>query len=270
MASDGHLIVIIRVLDQRKGMQLGSVDVESESIRDLKQAFLQKAESLFTKVPLAPGFVPKPKTVRITFETTPKDATVKIDNQLQCGAQRPCSVEVVRGEHVIRIEAEGREPLQEIRNLTESGTLKFALNALPEELPRKKRFALRAGFGAMNGVVGIGGEAALVSNTELPLLGERSIRVGLGSGTHALSGGLSVAAPDMASGLYIDVHLAWVRPGVFGGEMARGVGFGTSAGYDFRPISWLSVKTGLGLAWSSANAGKVRPLVLDLALGPVF
>jgi hypothetical protein len=41
-------------------------------------------------------------------------------------------------------------------------------------------------------------------------------------------------------------------------------------GYDFRPLHFLSVKAGCGLAFSSANLHRTVPALLEFTAGPVF
>lgn len=121
------------------------------------------------------------------------------------------------------------------------------------------RFAVRLGLGTLTGIVGVGAEA----------------RVGplgfcVGTGTHLLTGGLSLSRASDTGGFYLDVHVALVRTGLLGRELAPGIGGGVAGGYDFRPLHFLSVKAGLALAWSSANLHSTVPAMFELNAGPVF
>jgi len=98
-----------------------------------------------------------------------------------------------------------------------------------------------------------------------------TVGLSVGTGTHVLGGGLALGASDNDGGWYVDLHAVWVRSLVFP-AMPTGVAGGFTAGWDWRPVPALSLKTGVGLTWNSAGAaggGKV-PLAFDLALGPVF
>ena len=100
--------------------------------------------------------------------------------------------------------------------------------------------------------------------------GLRRIGVAVGTGTHLVSGGLSYLRGDGFSGWYFDAHAVLVRPGLVGGVLAPGVGFGASVGWDFRAIPWLSVKTGVGLAYRTGLERGFNPVFFELNAGPVF
>lgn len=131
-----------------------------------------------------------------------------------------------------------------------------------------RRFALRAGLSGHTGVLGVGLEV-------------RAGPVGfaLGTGTHLLSGGLSFGASDGSGGFYVDLHMTWVKAGLIVDLLAPGFGLGATAGYDFRPVDWWSIKVGGGLGWSSATSGTrvfeidstegLRLFMLDLSTGVV-
>ena len=123
-------------------------------------------------------------------------------------------------------------------------------------------FRVRVGLGALTGVLGAGFEYH-----------PGFIGVAIGTGTYAVSGGLSFAARE--GGPYLDVHAAWSKKGLllFGDrELDSGVGVGATVGWDLRPVRWLSLKAGAGGVYNSATWNKpgARPLVLDLCGGVVF
>jgi len=122
-----------------------------------------------------------------------------------------------------------------------------------------RHWALRGGLSPMLGVLGVGVEY------RSGLFG-----VALGTGTHVLGGGLTFGAASWTSvgGWYIDAHCVLVKS-LFLALSDVGVGFGATAGWDWRFVPWLSVKTGIGVA-ATRSVGNSSPLVLDLAVGPVW
>lgn len=132
---------------------------------------------------------------------------------------------------------------------------------------RGSPFAVRAGLGALTGVLGVGVEYRLF-DLVLPGGWTRGFKVAAGTGTHLITSGISLG-PTTTSGVYMDLHFVWSRVGLFGQALAPGYGFGATLGYDWRPVRGLSIKAGAGVAHNSANAVP-RPLMFDLAVGPVF
>lgn len=130
----------------------------------------------------------------------------------------------------------------------------------------QRTMAVRAGLGTHLGIAGIGVELALLE-LRSPGFGRRQVRLALGSGTHLVTGGLSFASPS--GGVYVDLHAAWQRLGVIGRSLEEGFGAGVTMGYELRPAAMksLGLKLGTGIGWSSANAGTVRPLLLDVSVG---
>lgn len=122
------------------------------------------------------------------------------------------------------------------------------------------RFAVRAGLSGHAGFLGVSGEV-------------RAGPVGfvLGTGAYALGGGLSFGSLKNAGGFYGDLHVLWLQAGLIGASTPGGIGLGASVGWDWRPVRWLSIKTGLGAGWNSARMREGGiPLTVDLAIGPVF
>jgi len=126
--------------------------------------------------------------------------------------------------------------------------------------PRPRHFAVRAGLGTQTGILGVGFEYR-----------PGPVAIAVGTGAYALSGGLSLAAGDGSGGWYGDLHGTWSRHGLVTKFSGSGWGAGVSAGYDFRPLPWLSFKTGLGAAYNSVKTANSRlPIVVDASVGLVF
>jgi hypothetical protein len=130
----------------------------------------------------------------------------------------------------------------------------------PGPAAARPRFAARAGLSPLLGVLGIGAEWR-----PHPRVG-----VSLGTGTHALGGGLSLLSTLADGGFYVDVHALLVRSYLVA-LRTTGTAAGVTAGWDWRLVPWLSIKTGVGLALLvPAAGGGTLGLAYDLAVGPVF
>jgi len=129
----------------------------------------------------------------------------------------------------------------------------------PAAMEARKRLAIRAGLSPMLGVLGVGAEYRF-----------GVVGLALGTGTHVLAGGLSFGPSANAGGWYVDVHAVLVRS-LFVTLSDSGVGAGITAGWDWRFVPWLSVKTGAGVAATMNGVrGQKLPLVIDVAAGPVW
>jgi hypothetical protein len=122
-----------------------------------------------------------------------------------------------------------------------------------------RHYEIRAGWGGLNGILGVGAAYRF-----------GFFAAALGTGTNRLTAGVSMGRPGVRGGWYVDVHAAWVATGFLGTQAIPGWGLGASGGWDWRPWPWLSCKAGLGLAYSTINAGGFRPFFADLSIGPVF
>lgn len=126
----------------------------------------------------------------------------------------------------------------------------------PPPPPPTREFALRAGMSASTGMLGLGGEFRY-----------GPVAVGIGSGGYPLGAsarGLYAIGPGAA---YVEAHGVWVASSPFVRRAPTGWGFGGTLGYDWRPLSVLSVKAGAGAAYLP---GRGAGLVLELAVGPVL
>jgi len=124
--------------------------------------------------------------------------------------------------------------------------------------------AVRAGFGPLCGVLGVGLEYR-----------RGWLGIAAGTGTNLLSGGAIAARPG--GGPYVAIHVVLARTGPLlmlapGRTVPPGVGFGATAGWDFRPVPQLSLRVGAGPSWNSATApgGPLRWFTFDGSVGPVF
>ncbi len=131
----------------------------------------------------------------------------------------------------------------------------------PMKTAAHPEFAVRAGLGGHVGQLGVGVEYR-----------PGAIGFALGTGTYALSGGITLGSEKNDGGAYLDVHLTWSQKGLLGLPQLPGYAYGVTLGYDWRPDPAFSVKIGAGIAFNTARPapeGKL-PLAFDLALGPVF
>lgn len=129
---------------------------------------------------------------------------------------------------------------------------------VPPAPPTRRSFAVRAGVGGQTGVLGLGVEWR-----------PSWFGLAVGTGTHRVSGGVTLGGADNRGGWYVDLHVADVSAGAVSGIPSKihGIGAGATFGWDFRPAAWLSVKAGAGPGWNSERSGF---LTWDLNMGPVF
>jgi hypothetical protein len=127
------------------------------------------------------------------------------------------------------------------------------------ELERRritKEVALRGGFAPEAGVLGVSAEF-------------RFGRVGLavGSGGYPVGAALRYLHPVGPGFVYVAAHGIVVGPSLVVDRFTTGFGFGGTAGYDWRPVSFLSVKLGAG---AGIATGRSLGLVVDASVGPVL
>ena len=131
-----------------------------------------------------------------------------------------------------------------------------------ETAPRARHFAVRGGLGAAQASLGLSLE-----------LRPTFVGVIVGTGIYAGSFGLTFGPSANDGGPYLDVVAVVVKPGALGTSVQEStLGFGASAGWDLRPLPFLSVKLGAGVAHNPAFSGDGKPhlLTLDASIGPVF
>jgi TolB-like protein len=262
-SSDGIYTLNVRLFESKQGRQRGWFEVDGRNALAMRPQLRKETESLVAKLPRVGAAVGE---VEVSFSSRPSGARVRIDGRQICAAT-PCVTMVEGGLRQVVVELEGYDPVAQSLSAAEGAKLDVELKAQGSSSSGSRGpFAIRAGLGTHTGILGVGVEYQFTEFKMGEL--ERGLKVALGTGTHALTGGLSFG-PSRKSGFYVDVHFAWAHTGIFGGELEPGVGFGATGGYDLRPISWLSIKGGVGLAYNTASK-LTRPLMFDLAVGPVF
>jgi hypothetical protein len=125
----------------------------------------------------------------------------------------------------------------------------------PPPAPHRE-IAVRAGMAPSTGMLGVGGE-----------LRYGPVALGVGTGGYPLGAsarGLYDLGPGSA---YVEAHGVWVSSSPLVRRADTGWGFGATLGYDWRPLTLLSVKAGAGAAYLP---GRGAGLVLELAVGPVL
>jgi hypothetical protein len=134
----------------------------------------------------------------------------------------------------------------------------------PSLFPRKNpildldgRLVIRGGLGGLSGILGAGVEWHF-----------KRVALAVGVGSY-LTGGVTIKplGYDDHGGIYLDLHVARSLIGTI-----KDTGVGATVGYDYRPVRWITLKAGLGGAWTTLakDAPHARPLVADLSGGLVF
>lgn len=260
-------VVTSKLIDARKGSVVAraSRTVSTDSalpaaveslVRELAEAIPDKGSPTSAAVPPpaappppTPPPPPAPEPAVATAPAAPPAPEPAAPSHPASPEPPPAPAEVVA--HAPEPVAPPAEPPQ--------GSRRFSPMRAPPPSPSNWGIGVRAGFGGLTGIMGLGLEFRV-----------GWVTFGVGSGSHRFTAGVSLERPGEGSHVYADVHAAWVATGFIGKQLIPGFGVGASAGWDWRPARWLSVKMGLGLGWSSANVGASRPIFLDSNVGLVF